>query len=141
MMRIRQERWAEAEQSLEEGLALARRMPYPYAEARLLHVYGQMHLEKGEPGPAPERLEAALAIFQQQAHASSSGWAPAVGAPSGVELVDIDSLQSVAPQGGGTRDGVTAAQAIGYACAVLAFLFDDTGTDDATVTGPATYVR
>ena len=40
-------------------------MPYPYAEARLLHVYGQMHIQKGEPGPARERLEAALAIFQR----------------------------------------------------------------------------
>jgi hypothetical protein len=44
---------------------LTRGMPYPYAEARLLHVYGAMHLQKGEPGPARERLEAALAIFRR----------------------------------------------------------------------------
>jgi tetratricopeptide (TPR) repeat protein len=62
---LRQERWDEAESSLEEGLALARKMPYPYAEGRLLHVYGQMHVAKGEPVPARERLEAALAIFQR----------------------------------------------------------------------------
>ena len=40
----------------------------------------------------------------------------AVGAPSGVELVDMDGLQALAPQGDGTRDGVTAARAIGDAC-------------------------
>jgi hypothetical protein len=40
-------------------------MPYPYGEARLLHVYGQMHVAKGEPGPARQRLEAALAIFRR----------------------------------------------------------------------------
>ena len=40
-------------------------MPYPYGEARLLHVYGQMHVARGEPGPAHARLEAALAIFRR----------------------------------------------------------------------------
>jgi tetratricopeptide (TPR) repeat protein len=65
MALTRQERWAAAEHALEEGLALARSMPYPYAEARLLHVYGQMHARKGEPEPARVRLEAALAIFER----------------------------------------------------------------------------
>jgi tetratricopeptide (TPR) repeat protein len=65
MVSTRQGRWEEAERALEEGLALARSMPYPYGEARLLHVYGQMHVAKGEPGPARERLEAALAIFRR----------------------------------------------------------------------------
>jgi hypothetical protein len=55
----------EAVASLEEGLALAGAMPYPYAEARLLHVYGQMHAQKQEPAQARERLEAALAIFRR----------------------------------------------------------------------------
>ena len=45
--------------------ALARGMPYPYAEARLLHVYGLLHAEQGEPEPARERQEAALAIFRR----------------------------------------------------------------------------
>ena len=40
-------------------------MPYPYAEGRLLHVYSEMHAQKGEPEPARERLEAALAIFRR----------------------------------------------------------------------------
>ena len=54
-----------AARSLEEGLAVARSLPYPYGEARLLHVYGEMHARKVEPGPARERLEAALAIFRR----------------------------------------------------------------------------
>jgi tetratricopeptide (TPR) repeat protein/transcriptional regulator with XRE-family HTH domain len=55
----------EAVASLEEGLALARAMPHPYAEARLLHLYGQLLAKRQEPAPARERLEAALAIFQR----------------------------------------------------------------------------
>src|SRR5205085_8521486 len=62
---IRQGRWEEAEHVLEEGLALTRSMPNPYAEGRLLHVYGAMYAQKGEPEPAWERLEAALAIFRR----------------------------------------------------------------------------
>src|SRR5207248_7959604 len=65
MIALQQARWTEAERSLEEGLALARTIPYPYAEGRLLHVYGEMHVAKGEPGPARERLQAALAIFRR----------------------------------------------------------------------------
>jgi hypothetical protein len=40
-------------------------MSYPHVEGRLLHVYGLLHVAKGEPGPAQERLEAALAIFRR----------------------------------------------------------------------------
>ena len=65
MVLARQECWTEAEHALEEGLALARSMPYPYAEGRLLHVYGQMHAQKGETKLAQQRLDAALALFQQ----------------------------------------------------------------------------
>jgi tetratricopeptide (TPR) repeat protein/transcriptional regulator with XRE-family HTH domain len=54
-----------AEQALAEGLALARAMPYPHLEGRLLHVHGLLHIRQGEPAPARERLEAALAIFRQ----------------------------------------------------------------------------
>jgi hypothetical protein len=65
MVATRQGHWHEAEQALEEGIALAGAMPHPYAESRLLHVYGQMHLQKGEPTSARERLEVALAIFRR----------------------------------------------------------------------------
>jgi tetratricopeptide (TPR) repeat protein len=65
MVATRQEQREDAELTLEEGLSLARSMPYPYAEGRLLHAYGEMHAQKGEPEPARERLEAALAIFRR----------------------------------------------------------------------------
>jgi hypothetical protein len=65
MVRIKQGRWDEAERALEEGLSLARGMPYPYAEARLLHVCGALHLQKREPEPGRQRLEEALAILRR----------------------------------------------------------------------------
>jgi transcriptional regulator with XRE-family HTH domain/tetratricopeptide (TPR) repeat protein len=65
MVAMHQQHWEDAAGALDEGLALARRMPYPYAEARLLHVYGEMHAQKGEPETARERLEVALAIFRR----------------------------------------------------------------------------
>lgn len=65
MVACRREQWAEAERALEEGVALARRMPFPHAEARLLQVYGAMHAQKGELASAQHRLEAALVIFRQ----------------------------------------------------------------------------
>jgi tetratricopeptide (TPR) repeat protein/transcriptional regulator with XRE-family HTH domain len=65
MVALWQERWAEAEAALEEGLALARAMPYPYAEARLLHVYADLQARKGAPEPAQERLQEARAIFER----------------------------------------------------------------------------
>src|SRR5579885_165457 len=65
LVAIRQRRWEEATVSLEEGLELARAMPYPYAEGRLLHVYGEMHVQKGEAELACGHLETALAIFQR----------------------------------------------------------------------------
>lgn len=65
LVAMREGRWAEAEQSLEEGLVLTRCMHYPYAEARLLHVYGEMHAVNGLPAHARERLEAALAVFER----------------------------------------------------------------------------
>jgi tetratricopeptide (TPR) repeat protein len=65
LVALHQQRWAEAEQVLEEGLALAHSMPYPYAEARLLHIHGTLHARRSEPGPARERLEAALTIFRR----------------------------------------------------------------------------
>jgi ATP/maltotriose-dependent transcriptional regulator MalT len=45
MVAIRQGQWAEAEQALEEGLSPAQSMPYPYGEGRLLHAYGEMHVQ------------------------------------------------------------------------------------------------
>ncbi len=55
----------EAAIAVEEGLTLAQNMSYPYAEGRLLHMCGQLHLTKGEANRAHTRLHAALDIFQR----------------------------------------------------------------------------
>jgi predicted negative regulator of RcsB-dependent stress response len=65
LMAIRHRQWEMAYDSLEEGLTLARDSTNPYAEARLLHLYGDMHAQQGESGLARERFEAALLIFQR----------------------------------------------------------------------------
>jgi tetratricopeptide (TPR) repeat protein len=65
LLLIKQGRWAQAHCTLEEGLTLTRRMPFPHIEGRLLHVYGLLHVAKEEPGPAQERLEAVLAICRR----------------------------------------------------------------------------
>jgi tetratricopeptide (TPR) repeat protein len=64
LVALRQGHPEEAARSLEEGMALARSMPYPYAEARLLTVEGERYVAQGETGLARERLEEALAIFR-----------------------------------------------------------------------------
>jgi tetratricopeptide (TPR) repeat protein len=73
-----EERVSEAERVLEEGLLLARSMPYPYAEARLLHLSGRLHAQVGKPEAAWEQLGAALAIFQQ------------LGAAKDIKQVELD---------------------------------------------------
>jgi tetratricopeptide (TPR) repeat protein len=62
MVRMRQERWEEACALLQESIELCRAMPYPYAEAKALYVYGQLHAARGEPESAAEKYQAALAI-------------------------------------------------------------------------------
>jgi hypothetical protein len=62
---LRQEHRTAAHQALEEGVTVAQSMPYPYAEARLLHLQGVLHLQQKAPARAQERLEAALAIFSR----------------------------------------------------------------------------
>jgi tetratricopeptide (TPR) repeat protein len=63
LVALRWERWEAAARSLEEGLALAREMPYPYAEARLLRLDAEVHAHRGAQAAARERLAAAGAIF------------------------------------------------------------------------------
>jgi tetratricopeptide (TPR) repeat protein len=62
---IRRGMLQDAERILHEGVSLAREMPNPYAEARLLQVYGALLARRGEAEPACARLEEALAIFQR----------------------------------------------------------------------------
>jgi tetratricopeptide (TPR) repeat protein/transcriptional regulator with XRE-family HTH domain len=64
-LEIRRAQWDDAARTLEEGLALARSMPNPYGEARLLHVYGQLHDRKHDVAAARDRLDAALTIFRR----------------------------------------------------------------------------
>jgi len=63
LVALRREQWDKAARSLEEGLARARAMPHPYAEARLLLVYGEVHGQKRELAAARARLEAAQVLF------------------------------------------------------------------------------
>jgi len=65
LLYTRQRRWPEATEALEEGLALARGMLCPYAEAKALYVYGRLHMAQGEPERARERFTAASAILDQ----------------------------------------------------------------------------
>jgi tetratricopeptide (TPR) repeat protein len=60
-----QQRWAQAQASLDEVLDLSRTMPYPYAEAKSRHVAGQLHLARSEPEQARAQFDAALAICAQ----------------------------------------------------------------------------
>lgn len=63
-VRIAQQRWDEAEADLEEALSLARLMPYPYAEAKALVVYGDLLVARGHQERAREQYAAALAILR-----------------------------------------------------------------------------
>jgi len=65
MVMTRRGHWTAAAQALEEGLSLSRSMPHPFAEGRLLYVYGLLLGARGEPRPARERFVAALRIFQR----------------------------------------------------------------------------
>jgi tetratricopeptide (TPR) repeat protein len=65
MVLIRQGRDEEATSVLAEGLALARSMPFPYMEARVLEQMGILQQQRADPEQAQARLEEALAIFQR----------------------------------------------------------------------------
>lgn len=62
LLDVRHERWDEAAAALNEALSLARAMPYPYAEAKALFVYGQLHHAQGKPDQAGACYEQGLAI-------------------------------------------------------------------------------
>jgi tetratricopeptide (TPR) repeat protein len=56
---------ADADHFLEEGLVLARSLPHPYAEARILVQMGLLERQHGNLQGAGERLKEALAIFRR----------------------------------------------------------------------------
>jgi len=91
LVALRQEDDDAAARALEEGVALARGIPYPYAEARLLHVDGRRRASAGRTGPAREQLEAARAIFRR------------LDARRDAARVEQDSASLVAPAGRAAR--------------------------------------
>jgi hypothetical protein len=48
LIELRREQWDEAARSVEEGLSIARSMPYPYAEARLREVGERVRARRRE---------------------------------------------------------------------------------------------
>jgi tetratricopeptide (TPR) repeat protein/transcriptional regulator with XRE-family HTH domain len=64
LVAVRQRCWGEVEGACREGLSLARRLGYPYGEARLLHLSGALCAQIGQPEAAREHLDAALALFR-----------------------------------------------------------------------------
>ncbi|MGO8950026.1 MAG: ATP-binding protein [Ktedonobacterales bacterium] len=65
ILALRQSRWEDAKAALDEALVLARSMPYPYAEAKALYVYGDLHAARGNLERAREQYAAALAILDR----------------------------------------------------------------------------
>jgi tetratricopeptide (TPR) repeat protein len=64
MTAVRERRWEEAGQAFRDGAALARALPYPYEEARILYEEGVMHAQCGDARWGAERLEKAAPIFR-----------------------------------------------------------------------------
>jgi tetratricopeptide (TPR) repeat protein len=62
---MRHERWEQAHVALYEGLALARGMPYLYAEAKLLYASGKIETACGNAAGARERFTDALALCER----------------------------------------------------------------------------
>jgi transcriptional regulator with XRE-family HTH domain/tetratricopeptide (TPR) repeat protein len=65
LVTLAQGQWTETARSLDEALTCAQALCWPYAEARLLTVYGRLHVATGETETARERLQAAQAVFQR----------------------------------------------------------------------------
>jgi ATP/maltotriose-dependent transcriptional regulator MalT len=73
LVEVRQGHLEKADGMIQEGLALARRLGYPYAEALLLHASSEVYAQMGHPEPACERLAAAQAMFRQLGARMDSG--------------------------------------------------------------------
>jgi class 3 adenylate cyclase/tetratricopeptide (TPR) repeat protein len=63
MLAIRQNRWDDARDALDQGVTMDQRTGYLWALARFLYEYGRMHQLRGEPAEARRRWEEARAIF------------------------------------------------------------------------------
>ncbi|HKV86141.1 MAG TPA: AAA family ATPase, partial [Ktedonobacterales bacterium] len=65
LLAVRRGQWMDASALLDEALGMAAEMPYPYAEAKALYVYGQLHAAKGESQQARQRYEQSLAVLNR----------------------------------------------------------------------------
>jgi transcriptional regulator with XRE-family HTH domain/tetratricopeptide (TPR) repeat protein len=65
LVQMTQQRWAEAGAILAHILAETQSRSYAWGEARVLDVYGLLHIRQGESEPARERLQAALTIYRR----------------------------------------------------------------------------
>jgi transcriptional regulator with XRE-family HTH domain/tetratricopeptide (TPR) repeat protein len=65
LIRSTQRRWAEAKAALDEALDRTRAMPYPYAEAKALWVYGRLEATCSNPSAARKRFTQARSICDQ----------------------------------------------------------------------------
>jgi tetratricopeptide (TPR) repeat protein len=65
ILAAKQQRWEDARAVLDEAITSCRAMPYPYAEAKALYVYGQQYAATGEPEQARTQYQAALSICQR----------------------------------------------------------------------------
>jgi tetratricopeptide (TPR) repeat protein len=63
MQAMRRGEFADAEQSMDDGLRLSRELRYPYAEAKLLYIGGLAALAQGNDAAARERLRQAQAAL------------------------------------------------------------------------------
>src|SRR5262249_35718208 len=59
---VRQRLWPAAERALAEAISLSQAIPYPYAEAKALYIYGQLNAALGQKEYASDKYKAALAI-------------------------------------------------------------------------------
>jgi hypothetical protein len=62
LLASRKKRWDIGIAALDEVLERTRAMPFPYAEAKALWVYGQLEAARGDPVAAADHFAAALAI-------------------------------------------------------------------------------
>jgi tetratricopeptide (TPR) repeat protein len=65
MTLTRQERWREAGAALDEAFAFFQAISNPFAEARVLYIYGRFYAAQGEHEQARARFDAALAILNR----------------------------------------------------------------------------
>ncbi len=65
MVLVRQGATEEAVRAFDEGLGIARALPFPYEEARILFQLGWLEQQRGNPEKARVRLDDALVIFRR----------------------------------------------------------------------------